>query len=93
MDRFSPYFEPSEEELEEERKAREDAHEVLAWARHPYFKKHIASLERMANEPLPIGDNDNLVQAAVRANVLREVRADLLKLVDRAKAAISVEEG
>ncbi len=51
--------------------------EIEEWTRSPYHAKFCSWLEAEANRPFVISDQMNLVQAAVRANVLREIRLHL----------------
>lgn len=81
MERFFP---DEEEAVGAEHEA---AASVLAFAELPYFRVHIAWLERQANRPLPEDDAMKIVKAAVRANTLREVRSHLLREVEQATAA------
>lgn len=62
-------------------------HEVLEFAETAYFKKFVDWLDREAFSPLNVGNEVDIIQSAVRANTLREIRNTLVKQVERARAA------
>lgn len=66
--------------------------ELLDFGATSYFPKFIVWLENEANRPFSIGDHMQMIQAAVRANTLREVRATLVKRVEHARAALTEKE-
>jgi len=66
--------------------------EVLEFAATPYYQKYIDWLYREATKPFIIGNHSDMIQSAVRANTLREIRDTLVKQVELARAAIAGEE-
>ena len=63
--------------------------EILEFANTSYFPKLLVWLEKEAARPLKIGDHSQMIQSAVRANTLREIRDTLVKRVEFARAAMS----
>jgi len=64
------------------------AEEIVAFGALPYFAKFVAWLDAEAFRPLKIGNQLDMVQAAVRANTLREIREHLVKEIARARATL-----
>jgi len=84
---FDRFFRDEEDDRQQE--VLSEAHSLLKWASEPYFPVFLGFLEREAAKPLVVGDHMELVKQAVRANTLREIRADLLRKVNLAQAAIA----
>lgn len=75
----------------EEAKAQDVANEVVAWVSCAYHDKFLQWLDKEAGKPIAISSNQlSVVESAVRANTLREVKDYLVRL--RSKAAATVGE-
>lgn len=66
--------------------------EVLEFASTAYYQKFVGWLEREAMRPLKIGGHEEMIQSAVRANTLREIRDTLVRRVEVARAATTGRE-
>ena len=84
---FQRFFRPQAEELDDEAEQINRLNEVLDFGDTSYYSKFISWLENEANKPLTIGDHGDMIQSAVRANTLREVRDTLVKRVEHARSA------
>ena len=76
-------------ESDPEDTALNDANELLDFAATSYYRKFIDWLENESFRPLKVGDPNIMLQSAVRANTLREIRATLVSRVAHARAAAS----
>ena len=90
-DPFQRFFrDKREEESQVEAEQLRLAHEALAWAEMPYYKTYIAALDREIAKPIDISGSDRAVlQNAVRANTIREIRDDLTTRVRQAEQVIA----
>ena len=87
MDRFRHFFQ-DKEEVEYEAHV-ERCREVLDWTGQAYHKQFLSWLDEQAGKPYEVSENHMaMVQAAVRANTLREVRQYLSRLERGASDAV-----
>lgn len=84
---FQRFFRPHAEELDDESDQINRINEILDFADASYYGTFISWLEAEANRPLTIGDHGDMIQSAVRANTLREIRDTLVRRVDHARSA------
>ena len=87
---FSRFFR-APQQLDDEAKSRNAIDELLNFGATSYYPKLLAWLEKEAASPLKVGNHLDMIQSAVRANTLREVRDTLVKRVEHARAAASAE--
>lgn len=88
---FSRFF-AKREQADEDTSRVNAINEMLDFAATSYFPKYIQWLEKEANRPLLVGDHMQMIQSAVRANTLREIRDTLVKRVEQARAAMADDE-
>lgn len=92
---FLRFFRPQVDPLDPDADLLNQANEILDFANTAYFGKFMEWLDREAGKPLKIGDHMDLIQSAVRANTLREIRSALARRVSSARDAaqqIATEE-
>lgn len=87
---FRRFFRPKE--LDDDAEQANLANEVLDFAATSYFPKFLAWLDREAGKPLKVGDHMDMIQSAVRANTLREIRDTLVRRIENARAALTPED-
>lgn len=84
---FASYF--RDEEAERESEVLEQARRFLDWSSCDYHAKFLDWLNREASKPIPVsGNHMDVVQAAVRANTLREIIQHLTRVGNDSQAAI-----
>ncbi len=89
------FFRPRVEPLDHDAELLNKANEILDFAATAYFAKFMEWLDREAAKPLKVGDHMDMIQSAVRANTLREIRSALARRVSDARDAaqqVSEEE-
>jgi len=85
---FARFFRPSSEAVDPDAEALGQANELLDFASTAYFPKFIGWLEAEALRPMKISkDSTDLIESAVRANTLKEIRDTLVRRVSHARAA------
>jgi len=84
---FQRFFRPQADEKDDDAEYINKINEVLDFADTSYYNKFISWLENEANKPLTIGDHGDMIQSAVRANTLREIRDTLVRRVEHARSA------
>lgn len=70
--RFWEYFTPPAEEQAEPDVA--EANVVMEFARSEYRVRLLAWLDREGSKPFSVGDHMTMIQTAVRANTIREIK-------------------
>lgn len=66
---------------------------ILDWMSQEYHKEFETWLEQEAAKPLAItNDHTAMIQGAVRVNVFREIRYHLMRLRNRAQAALEAQK-
>lgn len=86
MSRFARFF-----RVEEQEETGDDlvkAHDIMEFASTRHFARFLEWLQAQADEPLSVGDHSDMIQQAVRANTLREVRTKLLRDLNVAREAV-----
>ena len=90
---FGRFFRPRVEEVVDvETEILNDANEILDFANTSYYAKFMAYLDKEAGRPLKVGDHMDMIQSAVRANTLREIRDTMVRRVSNARAAATMTE-
>lgn len=90
---FLRFFRPKPEDtLDVESELLNEANEVLDFAATSYYAKFMAYLDKEAGRPLKVGDHMDMIQSAVRANTLREIRDAMARRVSNARAAATMTE-
>jgi hypothetical protein len=84
---FQRFFRPQAEELDDEAEQINRINELLDFAATAYYPKMIQWLEDEANRPLAVGNHSDMIQSAVRANTLREIRDTLVRRIEHARSA------
>lgn len=85
---FARFFRrPAVDPLDPDAEMLNQANELIDFASTSYYAKFVDWLDREAGKPLKVGDHMDMIQSAVRANTLREIRATLVSRVSRARAA------
>ena len=63
------------------------ANEFLDFAATVYYERFLAYLDKESSRPLKVGDHMDMIQSAVRANTLREIRDTMVRRVANARSA------
>jgi len=75
------------EEIDPDTDMLNKANELLDFAATAYYERFLAYLEKESSRPLKVGDHMDMIQSAVRANTLREIRDTLVRRVSNARSA------
>jgi len=91
---FGKYFRRDEVEVvDHDAELLNEANEILDFSNTAYFTKFLAYLDKEASRPLKVGDHMDMIQSAVRANTLREIRDTMVRRISSARsAALGTEE-
>jgi len=90
---FGRFFRPRPvESIDPDAELLNSANELLDFSATPYYAKFIEWLEREANRPMKVGDHMVMIQSAVRANTLKEIRDTLVRRVSNARSAATMTE-
>lgn len=87
MPDFRRFFRPQVEPTDPDADLLNRANELLDFGNTAYYAKFLEWLDREASRPLKVGDHMDMIQSAVRANTLREIRSTLVRRVSDARAA------
>jgi hypothetical protein len=88
MSDFARFFRrQAVEEIDPDTDMLNKANELLDFASTAYYEKFLAYLDKESSRPLKVGDHMDMIQSAVRANTLREIRDTLVKRVANARSA------
>lgn len=75
------------EEIDPDTDMLNKANELLDFAATAYYERFLAYLDKESSRPLKVGDHMDMIQSAVRANTLREIRDTLVRRVSNARSA------
>jgi hypothetical protein len=85
---FGRFFRrPAVEELDVDSEILNQANELLDFSSTVYYSKFLEYLDKESSRPLKVGDHMDMIQSAVRANTLREIRDTLVRRVANARSA------
>jgi hypothetical protein len=88
MSDYLRFFRPKPESTDDLSRLLNNCNEVLDFANTAHFPKFIAWLEREALRPMKISkDASEMIESAVRANTLKEIRDTYVRRVSDARAA------
>lgn len=88
MSDFMRFFRPRVADITDyEAEVLNQANELLDFAATAYYEKFLAWLDKESSRPLKVGDHMDMIQSAVRANTLREIRDTLVRRVANARSA------
>jgi hypothetical protein len=85
---FRKYFEP---EQDDDAADLTEIHQILEFARCPYFEKFIAYLERGADAKLDVSTETTMLSSAERINTFKDIKTHLRKQVRDAGEILSRE--
>jgi len=81
------FFRRPVEEIDPDADILNKANELLDFAATTYYQKFLEYLDKESSRPLKVGDHMDMIQSAVRANTLREIRDTLVRRVSNARSA------
>ena len=84
---FRKYFEEEQEETD-----LTDCHQVVEWARCPYYDKFMAYLERGADAKIDVSTATSMLTSSERINTFKDIRAHLRRQLREAEALIDREQ-
>jgi hypothetical protein len=88
MSDFARFFRrQTVEEIDPDTDMLNKANELLDFAATVYYERFLAYLDKESSRPLKVGDHMDMIQSAVRANTLREIRDTLVRRVSNARSA------
>lgn len=78
------------EETEEDSDISE-CHQILAFAREPYFDRFMAYIDKEGDRPLEVGDQISMIRSASRINTFKEIKSHLKRQIQEAAEIIQRE--
>lgn len=88
MSIFSKFFETEDTNVESDIS---ECHQIVSWAREPYFDRFLAYLERGAEAKIDTSTATSMLASAERINTFKDIRAHLKKQLRDAEAIIERE--